>query len=599
MSILKFTLLLVLNAFVSSSLFADEDFLPVDEAFKIDVTVAGPGLIRAHWEIADHYYLYRDRMSFKPGDEQTVVGEPNFPEAEQKYDENFGKTMFIYHKSVDVEIPVSSTAKSAVVSIRWQGCAEAGLCYPPITRKFTLDVPAGTTPVKAAMAASDDSAFAKADDVEETEESALTKYLQGNAVIMFFAFLVFGILLALTPCVLPMVPILSTIITGQDELSPRKAFILSLTYVLAMAFTFALAGAGVGAAGAAALQSPTVLGVFSGILVLLSLSMFGLYKLALPEVMQTKLTAFSNKQEGGNLIGVAIMGSLSALIVGPCVTAPAAAALLFIAETGSYVIGFFALLGLGLGMGIPILAIGTVAGSLVPKAGTWMIRVQHIFGFIILGMAIYLISRVMNPTLVIFFTGLLLVGFGVYCNAFDHDSEKEPGWHTFFKTLGLASVVWGILLLFATASGGTSLLQPLSGFGGGSGVVAQQAEPFHFKTVSSIEELDAEVAKAATAGKPVMFDFYATWCTACKEYEHITFPHPTVTPLLDKMVLLKVDVSDQTDADKALQDRFRIVGPPSLVFFDANGNELPNAKLVGYKNPEAFVAHLNKRVFSK
>ncbi len=603
MNIIKLSLFFLLSLAFTPSSFAEDEFLKVEEAFIIDVVPGDPGHVRVHFEIADHHYMYRDRFKFKAGDENTTVGQPTFPPAEEKYDEAFGKTMFIYHDSLDLQVPVSTTAEKANISIRWQGCAEAGLCYPPVTKKFEVAVVPGDGSALTTAAASEDGAGTSegsedgAVDADEEGGDLFSRLILGNKFIMFLGFFIFGILLALTPCVLPMVPILSTIITGQSDLSTKKAFSLSLVYVLFMALTFALAGAAVGAAGATAMQSAPVLGTFSTILVLLSLSMFGLYKLELPSGFQNKLTAFSNKQEGGNYVGVAIMGALSALIVGPCVTAPAAAALVFIADTGNLVVGFFALLGLGLGMGVPILAFGTAAGGLVPKAGMWMIRVQHIFGFIILGMAIYIIDRVMNDTLVLFLSGGLMVAFGVYCNPFDHNSDKEPGWHTTFKALGLVSLIWGVLCIYGAAQGGVSLMQPIKSSSVlVSGGAAAQAEKLKFDYVKNTDELDAALAKAKSEGKPVMLDFTADWCTYCKAYETKILPSPDVAVYLKEMVLLKVDVTELNDDLDAIKRRYKVAAPPTFVFFDANGKELKAAKIVGSKKHKEFLDNLKANV---
>jgi thiol:disulfide interchange protein DsbD len=395
-----------------------------------------------------------------------------------------------------------------------------------------------------------------------------------------------------------MIPILSGIIAGQgDSITTRKAFFLSLAYVLAMALTYAVVGVIAGMFGAnlqATFQNPWVLTVFAGVFVALALSMFGFYDLQLPSSVQSKLAEISNKQEGGTLFGAAIMGALSALIVGPCVAPPLMGALIFIGQTGDAVLGFFALLGLGLGMGAPLLAIGTSAGKLLPRAGGWMDAVKAVFGVLLLAVAILLVERILPAAVAMLLWGLLLIASGVYMGALTSLTAESGGWAKLWKSIGLALLVYGMLMLVGAAAGGKDTIQPLRGLApaGGSAAAAAHAE---FKRIKTVEDLDREVAAAAAAGKPVMLDFYADWCVSCKEMERYTFPEPEVVAAMEKFVLLQADVTANDAEDKALmQGRFGLPGPPAMMFFDASGEELRGYRLVGFVPAEEFAAHLRE-----
>ncbi len=416
-----------------------------------------------------------------------------------------------------------------------------------------------------------------------------------GAIAIFFGL---GLLLAFTPCVFPMIPILSGIIAGQgDSITTRKAFMLSLAYVLAMALTYAVVGVIAGLFGAnlqATFQNPWVLTVFAAMFVALAMSMFGFYDLQLPSSVQTKLTEISNKQEGGTLVGAAIMGALSALIVGPCVAPPLMGALIFIGQTGDAVLGFFALLGLGLGMGAPLLAIGTSAGKLLPRAGAWMDAVKAVFGVLLLAVAILLVERVLPAAVAMLLWGLLLISSGVYLGALTTLDADVSGWRKLWKALGVTVLVYGILMLVGVAAGGKDTIQPLRGLvpaGGGAGAAAHA----EFKRIKTVADLEREVAAAAVVGKPVMLDFYADWCVSCKEMERYTFPEPQVVSAMERFVLLQADVTANDAEDKALmQERFGLPGPPAMLFFDADGNELRGYRLVGFVPADEFAAHLNE-----
>ena len=587
----------------------DDEILPPEEAFKVEAEVASPDSLHLSWAIADGTYLYEEKISLSLEDaEQVAIGEFELPPAEIKADtvrpDGSIGDVAIYQDRVDFNLPLlrgSTEPTSVTLVAKYQGCAERGICYPPQTSKFQLALPAATT---AAELPSPQEAAATADaqspppPVSEQDEIAAT-LAGGNlwaAVALFFGF---GLLLAFTPCVFPMIPILSGIIAGQGpDITTRKAFWMSLVYVLAMALTYALVGLLAGMGGAnlqAAFQNPWVLSVFALVFVALSLSMFGFYDLQLPSGVQSKLTELSNRQQGGNLIGVAIMGVLSALIVGPCVAPPLAGALIFIGQTGDALLGFAALLALGLGMGAPLVAIGTSAGKLLPRAGAWMDAVKAVFGVALLAVAIVLLERILPPAVAMVLWALLMICSAVYMGAVQTLAADASGWRKLWKGLGLVLLGYGVLMLVGAAAGGKDTVQPLRGLSFGGGSAAQQHAAF--RIVKTVDDLDRELAAAKAAGKPAMLDFYADWCVSCKEMERYTFSDPSVIAEMDRFVLLQADVTKNDDQDQALmQGRFGIPGPPAILFFDALGEELRGYRVVGFKPAEEFAEHLRRAV---
>jgi len=401
-----------------------------------------------------------------------------------------------------------------------------------------------------------------------------------------------GLLLTFTPCVLPMIPILSSIIVGQGEgLTTRKAFTLSLTFVLAMAATYTLAGVVAGLSGAnlqAVFQNPWVLGVFSGLFVLLALAMFGLYDLQVPASLQARLTALSNRQQGGTYIGVGIMGFLSALIVGPCVAAPLAGALIYIAQTGDAVLGGMALFALSLGMGTPVLLVGTSAGRLVPKVGPWMSAVKAGFGVLLLGVAIYLLERIVPEWVVLLLWGALLCVVAVYLGAFDSLGTDAGGPRRFAKGVGLVALVYGVALVVGGSAGGGDVFRPLGAFSASGG---SEAPSLRFRPVKGLAGLEAELDLASSQGRPVMLDFYADWCVSCKELERYTFSDPEVQAVLSNAVLLQTDVTANDEQDRSLLRALGLFGPPAILFFGADGKERRSYRVVGFMDAEPFRAH--------
>ncbi|MEA1048364.1 protein-disulfide reductase DsbD [Lamprobacter modestohalophilus] len=595
----------------------EDDILPAEEAFQLDVAIEDPQTLALRWRIAPETYLYQQEIELRLENAEGVqLGPYELPEAEIKPDtvrpDGTIGDIAIYQGDVNLSVPLlrgSAEATSVTLVAKYQGCAERGICYPPVTDRLTLDLPPATTTVALTEPATAESASPAPPAGEATDSAVPERVSEQDQIAARLAetgifgalaiFFVLGLLLSFTPCVFPMIPILSGIIAGQgSKITTRQAFFLSLAYVLAMALTYAIVGVIAGLFGAnlqAAFQNPWVLATFAAIFVALSLSMFGFYDLQLPSSVQTKLTQISNKQQGGTLTGAAIMGALSALIVGPCVAPPLMGALIFIGKTGDAVLGFFALLGLGLGMGAPLLAIGTSAGKLLPRAGAWMDSVKAVFGVLLLAVAVLLVERVIPAAFAMALWALLLISAGVYLGALTQHGPEASGWSKLWKSLGVALLVYGVLMLVGAAAGGKDTIQPLRGLApavGGGGAVAAHPE---FKRIKTVADLDQAVAEASAGGKPVMLDFYADWCVSCKEMERYTFPDPAVQQAMQRYVLLQADVTANDAEDKALmQERFGIPGPPAMMFFDSNGQEQRGWRLVGFVPADEFAAHLNE-----
>jgi thiol:disulfide interchange protein DsbD len=580
----------------------EEEILEPDQAFRFDAIVEDGNTLLARWAIAPKHYLYKDKFRFTLSDSDGVtLGQPQLPKGEEKDDEFFGR-IEVYHDLIEARLPLErSNLKPTAVTLKvsYQGCAEAGICYPPQKQAIALQLPAGSagaTGTSGAAAAA--TAPATADSAPLSEQDRLAAALAGGdtawTILLFF---VAGLLLAFTPCVFPMIPILSSIIVGQGEsITMRKAFTLSLVYVLAMALTYTVAGVIAGLFGAnlqAAFQDPWILGSFAAVFVALSFSMFGFYELQLPASLQSKLTEVSNRQQGGTLAGVAIMGLLSALIVGPCVAPPLMGALIYIGQTGDPYLGGAALFALSLGMGAPLVAIGTAGGKYLPRAGGWMDAVKAVFGVLLLAVAIWMLERILPASITLLLWALLLIVSAVYMGALDAIKEGASGWRKLWKGLGLVLLLQGALMLVGLAAGNTDPLQPLKGIGFGGGVTMQQ-QHLSFKTVKTIEELEREVAAASAQGKSVMLDFYADWCISCKEFEKYTFSDPQVLAALDNTVALQADVTANDQADQALLKRFNLIGPPGIIFYDAQGNELSAHRVVGFMPAEEFAAHIRR-----
>jgi thioredoxin:protein disulfide reductase len=584
-------------------------FLPPDLAFGLETSVKDAQNLTAKFRVEPDYYLYRDKVSFTIKSGAVKIQNISMPKGDVKQDPNFGE-MLVFHKSFLAEVSLVNTSKTAqniVIEAIYQGCSEQGLCYPPINKEFKLKLPAatiaaapqapGNTSAQTATqiasssttSASDDSA-ASAPDTENSRIAQVFKQKSFWLVVSFFFGA--GLLLALTPCVFPMIPILSGIIVGHGHhITKMHGFLLSLAYVLGMALTYAAVGVAAGLSGSLlsnALQTPLVLGSFAAVFVLLSLSMFGFYELQLPSALQSKLSGTSNRLHGGHLSGVFVMGALSAIIVSPCVAAPMAGALLYIGQTHDAVLGGVALFAMAIGMGIPLLLVGASAGALLPKAGAWMEAIKNIFGVMMLGVAIWLVSSLLPVSVVMLLWATLLILSSIYLHALDPLVHGASGWHKLGKGIGILILLLGITLFIGAVSGARDMLRPLSALGGGQAVA--QTSHLQFERVKNLAELDARVAQAR--GKTVMLDFYADWCVSCKEMENITFIDPKVQAQLKNTLLLQIDLTANNEDDKAVLKRYALFGPPAILFFDREGKEMSDFRVIGYQNPQQFSASL-------
>ena len=582
------------DLFSDLGLGGDDDILEVDDAFKLETGIEDDRFV-ARWVIADGHYLYRNKMDIISDDKSLNTFPLQLTPGEEKYDPIFNKMLFVYHHDAEVALPFSNEdgGKQVTFKVKYQGCSEiSGICYPPQSRDISVRLP-----VVIASAAADSGDTAMQQTVSEQDQIANT-LKQGDTWITLLVFFGAGLLLALTPCVFPMIPILMGIIVGQGEnQTVRSSFMLSLVYVLAMALTYTVVGILVGLSGEniqAWFQNPWIISAFVAIFIALSFSMFGFYELQMPASIQSKLTEISNSQQGGTLAGVAIMGLLSALIVGPCVTAPLVGALIYIAETGDAVLGGLALFSLSMGMGAPLLAIGASAGKVLPKAGPWMDAVKAVFGVLLLALGIWMLERVAPAALTMALWAALLIVSAVYMGAIDSLAEGASGWRKLWKGTGLLLLVYGIVLIIGLAAGGRDVFNPLKGLSLGGGTQHEQTSHLPFKQIKGVEGLDAALAEAKARGKTVMLDFYADWCISCKEMEAFTFTDPAVQAALADTVLLQADVTPNDEKDKALYKRFGIIGPPSIMFFDTDGKERKNFRVVGFVPADEFAQQVRR-----
>jgi len=599
-------ILFVIPASAADSLFDDlgfggqDDILEVDDAFQLSTDIEGNRFI-ARWIIAEGHYLYQDKMDIIPSNEKIDTLPLLSSPGEEKQDPIFNKLLYVYHDSAEVSLPITNTngAEDAVFKIKYQGCSEiSGICYPPQTREISIRLPEIVGAATAAQDSADSTEAAGGADVVSEQDRIANTLKQGDTWVTLLVFFGAGLLLALTPCVFPMIPILMGIIVGQGEnQTMRSTFILSLVYVLAMALTYTVVGILVGLSGEniqAWFQNPWIISAFVAIFIALSFSMFGFYELQMPASIQSKITQISNSQQGGTLTGVAIMGFLSALIVGPCVTAPLVGALIYIAETGDAALGGFALFSLSMGMGTPLLAIGASAGKVLPKAGPWMDAVKAVFGVMLLGLGVWMLERVAPAAFTMALWSALLIVSAVYMGAIDSLPEGASGWRKLWKGTGLLLLVYGIILIIGLASGGRDVFHPLKGIAISGGGGSEQAAHMPFKQIKGVDGLNAALAEARSQGKTVMLDFYADWCVSCKEMEVLTFTDAGVQQALADTVLLQADVTPNDEQDKALYKHFGIIGPPSIMFFDNNGKERKNFRVVGFVPADKFSAHVKQ-----
>ncbi|HWP01600.1 MAG TPA: protein-disulfide reductase DsbD [Methylococcus sp.] len=567
------------------------DLLPADQAFRFFAEVQDPSTLRLHWQIADGYYLYREKFSVDLSEVEGIrLGSYEIPHGEPKQDEEFGPVE-VFHRELSFTVPLIRTAtetRTIRLEVGFQGCAERGVCYPPMRKAVELTLPEG-----GAISSPPREEFA---GEQLAEQDRIANSLRNHSLVLnLVAFLGFGLLLAFTPCIFPMIPILSGLIVGHGHaITTWRAFWLSLTYVLAHALAYTIFGVLAGLFGAnlqMAMQNPWAIGAFSGLFVLLALSMFDFYPLQLPTAWQSRFAALSSRQHGGSLAGAATMGFVSAFLVGPCVAAPLAGALIYIGQTGNAVLGGLALFALGFGMGLPLLVIGTSAGKLLPKAGVWMNAVKSVFGVGMLAVAIWMLERIVPVPVAMLLWALLLIVSAIYLGALDSLPVGVSGWRRLWKGLGVAMLAYGVFMLLGVAADNRDPLQPLRGLAGTSGPVANPSSPV-FERVHSRTELEGKLAEAAQQGRWVLLDFYADWCVSCKEMERYTFGDAAVRNRLLQVMLLRADVTANTDEDQALLRRFELVGPPATLFFGPDRRERKQYRIVGYTDAKRFLAHL-------
>jgi thiol:disulfide interchange protein DsbD len=633
---LRFLLSLIASLVLLAPAHADEDFLPPEQAFKLSARMLDPHTAEVSYAIADGYYMYRERFKFSAAGAK--LGEPQIPPGKVKFDETFNKDVETYHHGVAIRIPVQGDGPFTL-NVTGQGCADKGLCYPPQDASvrlvagngggagqpqpqmsvppgqsggsglgatpaaegapgFTLPgqqpAPAATSAQPAAASAASAAPASNAAAASSasltsppSELSGIAALLQGGRLLAIVpAFILLGLGLAFTPCVLPMVPILSSIIVGEGRQTGRaRGFVLSLSYSLGMAIVYTLLGVAAGLLGeglAAALQNPWVLGAFALLIAAMALSMFGVYQLQVPAALQTRLADASGRQASGKLAGVFVMGAISALIVGPCVAAPLAGALVYISQTRDVLVGGTALFAMAVGMSVPLLLVGVSAGSLLPRAGMWMEAVKRFFGVLMLAMALWMAAPVLPGLLQMLLWAALLLGYGFYLL---RTTGKPRHWAA--MALGTGAAVLGATQLVGLASGARDPLAPLARFTG-----AAQSQALAFTRIKTVAQLDA--ALAAANGKTAMLDFYADWCVSCKEMEKLTFVDPAVKARLANTLLLQVDVTANDADDRALLKRFGLFGPPGIILFDRTGRELADGRVIGYQDSQKFLASLGR-----
>jgi thiol:disulfide interchange protein DsbD len=565
---------------------AADDLLEPEKAFRFAARVVDAATVEVTFDIADGYYLYRDRLKFAAvGNPQVRLGAAELPPGIPYKDQFFGE-MQIYRKAVRILLPVEGEGQFDL-KVTSQGCADVGVCYVPMESVATLRAAAAPASFSEAPRRVDPqprlSIFAS--DVD------IARLFEGNFVLVLGSFFVFGILLTFTPCVLPMIPILSGIIAGEGKsLNRPRALALSLSYVLGMAVAYAAAGIAAAYSGsllAAALQNAWVLGTFALVFVVLALSMFGLYELRLPGFLHDRLHSAHRRLRGGRIASVAGMGVLSAVIVSPCVAAPLAGALLYISQTRDVMLGGTALFAMALGMGVPLVAVGVSEGALLPRAGAWMESVRRFFGVLLLAVAIWVVSPVLPPMAVMLAWAALLIGSAMFLRAIDPLPPAASGWWRLWKGAGIIALVAGVSLLVGALSGSRDPLRPLAAITQGGAPVESRLP---WTRVASLAELQQ---KLDAPGKPVMLDFYADWCVSCKEMEAFTFSDPRVRAQLDGMLLLQADVTANNEEHRALLKRFSLFGPPGIIFFDAQGREIRGLRVVGYQGADRFLKTLS------
>ena len=569
---------------------SEEPLLPAEQAFQFFAEVKDAKSLHVNWVIAKGYYLYREKIKLELVNAQGIqLGTFTIPHGNPKQDEAFG-TVEIFHEALAFDVPLNRLGESAetiILKAGFQGCADRGVCYPPMTKSVNLELPAGQIPGQVTETTVSSVALSEQDQIVQS----LHHDSGGVVLISFFGF---GLLLSMTPCIFPMIPILSGIIVGHgNRITTARAFFLSLSYVVASAFTYTVFGVLAALFGGnlqTTFQQPWIVGLFSGVFVLLSLSMFGFYELELPNSIKTKLHNSSVKHQDGSLWGAAIMGALSSLIVGPCVAAPLAGALIFIGQSGNAFLGGSALFAMGMGMGVPLLLLGASAGKLLPKAGSWLYSTKAVFGVIMLGVAVWMLSRILPPSVPILLWAILLILPAIYLNALEPLPLNSSGWSKLWKGIGLMMLAYGLILLIGFSMGNENPLKPLKGIAGNKSQALEESPVFEH--VPNLASLEARIRQANQNHQVVMVDFYADWCISCKEMEAYTFTDPRVKKVLSTYKLLQLDVTKDSDEDKVLLARFNLIGPPAILFFSGSEQEDAAHRVIGYQDAETFLKTL-------
>ena len=584
----------------------DDEILEPDVAFKLTTDIKDANTIVANWQIADKHYLYRDKFKFiiKEG-EGIQLGTAALPPGETKNDEFFGKIQ-VFHNGAEAVIPLNrSTTNAATIKIQftYQGCAEeTGICYPPIRKTVSFDLPAGGVVSSAVTNGAISTTSSATDTFVSEQDKSLEVLKSGNVLEIFLYFFLGGLALAFTACMYPMIPILSSIIVGHGEnISHSKAFTISMAYVQSMAITFGLLGAAVAlfAGGVnlqAYFQSPWILIPFSILFVALAFSMFGFYSIQMPPSVQSWLNDFSNKQEGGSLHGAIFMGAASALIIGPCAGPVIIGALAYVATESDPLVGFLAMFILGNGLGLPLLAVGTLGGHILPKAGTWMDTVKAGAGVVLLAIAILFLERIsfISSVMIMMLWATFFIVVGVYLGALEAIKEGASGWFKLWKGLGVVFIIYGVIIMLGGVTGARNFNDPMHGSSLTMGGGAAEKQHLAFKRIKTDQDLKNEIAAAKSAGKYVMLDFYADWCTYCKQFEDYVFTNKEVQTLLKDFVLLQADVTANDAQDQALNKYTSVQAPPAILFFGKDGKEIRNYRIVGNMDAETFIKHVKQ-----
>ncbi|MDJ0813182.1 MAG: protein-disulfide reductase DsbD [Woeseiaceae bacterium] len=571
----------------------NSEFVPVDEAFKPVLIPIDGNTVEVSFQVLDGYYLYKDKISVNALSENVQLGKLDLPEGKIKFDEFFGESE-VYFEDVFATLPLARATPESMeleLEVNFQGCAEGGLCYPPTTRVVSATLPEATTVTD--LAALPDR------DAPVSEQAKLAQVITGSSLwVTVGVFFLAGLGLAFTPCVLPMIPILSGIIAGEgDNVSPSRGFFLAFTYVMGMALVYTAAGVAAAAAGLqlqATFNQPWVLVLFSGLFVVLAIGMFGAFDLQMPSSIQSKLSTISGNQKSGTAIGAFVMGALSALVVTACVAPALIAALTVMAQSGDMLRGGTALFAMSLGMGAPLLAVGAAQGQLLPKAGPWMVAVKGAFGFMFLGLAVWMLSRILPGGVTLALWAVLIFMSGVFMGGLTSLGPDSSIAQKLGKGFGLLAILYGLLLFLGSLSGGTNPLKPLAAVSFGGGVMVAEEKHLEFQRIKTVADLDREIAAAAAAGKTAMLDFYADWCVSCIEMEEYTFTDAGVQAALADTVVLQADVTANDEQDQELLQRFGVFGPPTIIFFGTDGEQRHGYEVVGFMKAEAFTDHVNQ-----